>query len=290
MITSRKKILGAFLVGIVMVVGAWQISTLSAPVPQTGTLEVVSSDTLERTFIAVNDRDGDGIADWQEALQQTDPVEITAASSSYEEPDTLTGKFAIEFLQEMVRSENYDAFGSEPAELANFATDAFAEQATDELYTEEDIIISPNTGKEAIRTYANSLASAVLDTSIPGDYPNELDILRRAYATNNEDDLEKLDLIITNYNRLLERTLDIPVPASYKKEHLNLINVYQAVLTDIEAMRAAFSDPLFTMIRLKRYEEDAASLTIVILDLYRKVLTDEVSFNEGDPALIFIQS
>lgn len=264
------------------------LSNFQVPTNPDSGLVVTTRTSQDRTFITTTDTDNDGIPDWQEALHRTEPIAIEAASSSYEIPDTLTDTFAIQFFQEMVRAENYGAFGSNPEELAEFATDQFSDKAKDVLYGTSDIILKKDTSKTAAREYANTMAQIVIDYSIPADYPNEIQILRRAYDTNNPDVLDELDILIAGYKGMVERSLATPVPTAYVKEHLDLINVYKAVLTDLEAMKLAFSDPLFTMVRLKRYEEDAATLSIVALNLYKQLLLDGVTFAATDPAAQFI--
>jgi len=287
MVTSRAKIIAAFVVGVLLVILAYWLRVQNPTTAVGGNLAVVDRGSV-RQHIDTADQDQDGIPDWQEALQRTEPVTIESATSTYEVPDTLTGQFAIQFFQDMVRSEQYGAFGSNPEELVGYAAQTFAAEATDTLLGANDIVLNDDTSQAAIKAYANQMASIALDYTIPVGAPNELEILKQALDTGNAETLNQLEPYIDGYERILARSLAVPVPRTYSKEHLDLVNVYQAILNDIIAMRGSYDDPLNALIRIKRYQEDASTLSIAVLNLYQRALSDGIRFNASDPANQFL--
>ncbi len=62
------------------------------------------------------------------------------------------------------------------------------------------------------------------------------------------------------YANTLSDSLRIEVPESFATEHIDLLNAYEAILIDIEAMQVAFSDPIFALARIKNYENDSRTL------------------------------
>lgn len=288
MVTSRTKIVGAFILGMGLVLGAFWLRAYS-PAAENGTgLAVATRDEATRVHINTDDQDGDGIPDWQEALQRTEPITLKAATSTYETPDTLTDQFAIQFFQDMVRAENYGAFGSNPEELADYATNAFAEKANDVLIGANDITITPDNGVVAIKNYANQMATIALDYTVPANSLSELEILKQSLDTGNPAILSELDVYVDGYSNMLTRSLATPVPDTYSKGHLDLLNVYQALRNDLVAMQASHDDPLNALIRVKRYQEDASTLAIAVLNLYQQALADQVTFTDADPASQFL--
>lgn len=284
---SRKKILGAFLVGSVLVVFALVVK-LNQPLPEETSdgLTVIAA-TTPRSHIEISDKDNDGIPDWQEALQKAEPIILEEVKENYE-PETATEEFSIEFLQNMVLSSNYGEFGAKPEEIAGQAAEQMSELAVDKLYGSNDIQTDNNNTPEAVRHYANQLAQIVMDNTVPANSLNELEILKQAYTTENPSRLDELDPIIAMYKDMVDRSLKVTVPSDYAKEHLDLINVYNAIYQDILAMKLAFVDPIKTVVRLKRYDEDATSLFVVLLNLQKKMLLNDVTFTESDPAYRFL--
>jgi hypothetical protein len=53
-------------------------------------------------------------------------------------------------------------------------------------------------------------------------------------------------------------------------------------LIDYKAMRLAFEDPLFPMTTIKRYEDDATGLYNALNNLYGKIKSRGVEYNEYD--------
>ena len=52
----------------------------------------------------------------------------------------------------------------------------------------------------------------------------------------------------------------IAVPEPLVDAHVELLNAFEAILTDIEAMQVAFSDPLYALARIRNYENDGRAL------------------------------
>ncbi len=233
----------------------------------------------ERRALPELDQNGDGVPDWQEALQITEPLAITGEpGADYVPPETVTEQFALDFFQDIVRSENYGAFGTAPDELVANAADTLAQEATDTLFTPADIVITTNNSPEALAAYGEAIASIVVSYSEDGTQ-SETDILVQALRSQNGDDLKKLDAKIDAYSQYVDTTKNLSVPSSMVQEHLALLNSYQAILSDITAMRNAFSDPMLALLRLKRYQDDATGLLVSLNGLYATLVTQGITWN-----------
>jgi len=284
---ARKRIAGAFVVGFGLVGIAFVMNHLQTPLTTSDAtgLAVVTESAGPRPFIAVSDADADGIPDWQEALQRTEPVQIDQAQEEYEIPDTLTDQFALDFFQSVVRSKNYGAFGSDPTELVEQATNQLDSEAKDTLFTLDDLTLLNDDSPEAIRLYVNALAGIALDYTLPANAPTEIEILKRAYDTNNPDVLLELDPYVTGYTNMVTRINALAVPSRYASAHLDLLNAYNAVKNDIASFQLAFSDPLYTIIRLKRFEEDVTAMHLTILNMQVIVTEANIEFLPTDPVI-----
>ena len=100
MVNSNFRIISALVVGIFLVVGAFVISKKADHSDTNGQLAVVQNQA-ERQYLSVDDKDNDGIPDWQNALLKTE--EIVIASSTDWKPNTLTDKFSVAFFESIIQ-------------------------------------------------------------------------------------------------------------------------------------------------------------------------------------------
>lgn len=280
MVDSRKRIAGAFLIGGALVAVAFVMGSQKGTSGQEGS---VVAATIERSHINIRDTDNNGIPDWRDALKTTQPIVLNEATSTYEKPKTVTGRFALDFLKDMFRSKMYGSFGASPEELVADATTQLAEAAEDILFTEKDITTIEAQSEETLKAYGNHVAEIAL-SSVGGE-ENEVLILQDALRYNEPDRLQGLDPIAGSYAEIVERMLQTPVPARYVKEHLDLLNTYNALLEDVLAMQKVYDDALYTFVRMKRYQDDVLGMRNAIAQLYDALyLKDNVQWQENEPA------
>jgi hypothetical protein len=91
------------------------------------------------------------------------------------------------------------------------------------------------------------------------------------------------------YRLSRDALLDITVPISMAKVHLDLINTINAVHHDVLAMTYAFDDPARSLMRLKRYEGDIFGLITALENLYTSLEPYASMFSATDPAMFLTQ-
>jgi hypothetical protein len=105
--------------------------------------------------------------------------------------------------------------------------------------------------------------------------------------SHDPNELTKLDPIITAYKNMRDQTLATPVPQGFEKQHLDLINVYQAIFAGVSDMKLGFSDPVVALLRIKRYPDDARGLGNALTNLYRVLQPYLGTLQADEPAQIF---
>ncbi len=282
MLDSQKRIAVAFVLGAVLIAGSFYISRQNtlAQESEEGTITV-----SDRNYIAVDDSNENGLPDWQDALQDRELV-ITEehASSTYQQPETVTGKFALSFFEDVIRSKNYGAFGETPEELITRASEELASTAYDELLSAKDITsIIAETDTQGLRTYGNQIALILTSQDTGAD--NEAIILQDSLRYDDVERIKDLDPIIAAYTVMAKQLLEVPVPKEYLPLHLNLLNAVNAVREDIKGMRKLYDDPLYTFLRVKRYQDDVLGMFNATTDIYNTLYTqDKVRWGSDEPA------
>ena len=116
----------------------------------------------------------------------------------------------------------------------------------------------------------------------------EMYILHDILNRGAEERMDEIETLAELYQGFRDDTLALPVPAFLAKEHLDLINTYNAIHEDIASMTEMNSDPAKTFLRLKRYEEDATGLYYALVNMTDSLIPYANLFTVEDPAVQLI--
>lgn len=283
---SKSRVIGAFIVGFAIVAGAYVYNSLTptiVPSVQSATVAQVPA----RVFIETNDTNKNGLEDWREQFVENSPtISLNENGEEYTLPDTLTGQVGIAFFQSIVTAKGTEGFGRSKEQIIKDTADTISKYGTDNIFDIKDITTTNDNSAEAIRTYANAAADAIIVNDIPGSR-DELIILKDILDNGNEQGVEELKTIAQTYQKTRDDTLKIAVPSQLTKEHLDLINVYHALAIDLEAMTKVLDDPMLSLVRIKRYQDDVEGLSLAMQNIYTGIKPYTSSFSENDSALIF---
>jgi hypothetical protein len=283
---------GAVALGIAVIAVAFMMRAAHTD-DQTGELVVAESAT--RPYIEAKDSNNDGIMDWEEQLGRrvigsVDDLGAESTSTAvYTEPTTLTDKFARSFFEDYIRAKDTTAFQESQEAFLLTSIDAIEDDTQMALYTRHDINATVDS-ESAIREYGNRVSEIVTVHSVKND--NEANILARALDQNDPEILKQLEPTRDAYEKVLRDTLLVPTPHSLVDEQLDLVNTYQAILTDIIAMERAFTDPLYTLARMKRYEDDALGLLYAYINILKATDEAGIIYANDEPGvfLYFFES
>ena len=269
------RIGGALALGILIILGALSVQENGGREALAG--QVIVSQEPNRTYIEMSDTDNDGVANWEEDLRTgvfetiDTPAQNSEENEPYVPPTTFTGKFSEAFFKDYMEGKMNGADFTDPTEFIGKAVGAIDANTQSKKHSRLELTMVPDS-EEAIHEYGNQIA-----LSLKSDSPateNEAAILQRALTANDPTILEKLAPIHKGYSKYIAKTLRIEVPLSFVDEHLQLLNAYEAILTDIEAMQIAFTDPLYSLARVRGYEDDAKMLFNTLQNISK-------SLNEG---------
>jgi hypothetical protein len=285
---SKTKIVGAFVVGFAIVAGTFVVKNFghSSVLPPTN-LTAAAAETTNRVTIEVTDNNADGLEDWREQFVKSSPIVLQIEDEDYVVPETLTGQMGIAFLQSIITSEGHGGIGRSKEQIIEDTVEKVSTFATDRTFDYKDIIISEDSSPEALRTYANAHADAIMSNSVP-ELRHELLILREVLDDPNSNGIAELKALSKVYLDTRNEVVKLPVPAQLAKEHLDLINVYHAIYGDIESMTKAVADPMLSLVRLKRYEEDAEGLGMALQNMYGALEPYANAFQKDDSAILFV--
>ena len=282
---ANQKIMGACIIGLALIAGAYTVVNFGKRAPLPAALAV--SQAPNRVAVSVKDRDNNGIEDWRDSFLTAAPVVLNdAATSTYALPTTITGMLSINMFQAIVRAKSAGPFGKSQAEVIKSSVDTITEQTRDTLYGIRDVTIIQQWTEADVKNYANVMAGIIINTNVTPK-ENEIDILNDIVTGGESGRMGELVEIANGYTSILDQSLHVPVPATFIKQHLDLINTYSAVQKDVLAMTKHAEDPALTLVRLKRYQDDALGLKLALENMNDSLLPYAKLFSKSDPALFF---
>jgi len=284
----NPKIIGATFAGLVLVGGAYLATNFGEPSPLYQTAgDPAAIEPLKRVAIEVEDRDNNGIEDWRDSFVTNEPIVITQTTELYKPPETFTGKASIQLLQGLLESKIYAPISPTPERVVAETINRINDSLPVKTFTSRDIITIENFNTQDVVNYGNLVASIVYKYDM-GNQDNEFRMLQDILANDSSDRIPELEAIANVYKNYVEDTRAVPVPVFMAKEHLDLINSYQAVHEDIKGMTLALSDPLPSLAFLDRYPDSTEALRLSFTNIYYSLEAFSEDFGPDDPALLFV--
>jgi len=282
------RIGGAIAVGIFIILGAFTMQNNISSQALTG--QVIVSAEPNRTYIDAQDSDGDGKLDWEEDLSTgifeaiETPTSTIDTADTYIPPSTFTGKFSEAFFKDYMDGKMNGEDFSDPTAFIGKAVNAIDINTQSKRHTRLELNIEPDS-VEAMQEYGNEVVHIMQMHSVQSE--NEAVILKNALVANDPNILKKLDPIHDGYSKIIESTQNMNVPESLVASHIDLLNAYENILADIQAMQISFTDPLYSLARVKGYENDAIELFNTLKQI-GKILTDQGAvFQNDNPGALF---
>lgn len=255
------RIGGALALGIIIIFGALYVKNTHGT-EASGEISVAPAPP--RTYIENEDGNKNGTPDWEEALQanvfqtiSTSTKLAETSSEAYVPPTTFTGKFSEAFFQDYLQGKISGADFSDPSKFVGTAVEAIDKNTRSAGHLRLELTLVPVT-EESMHTYGNSVVEIIKKNSIENEH--EMVILQRALKENDPKILEALEPIRLVYVRMIADTLVIDVPENFAQAHIDLLNAYEKILADIGAAQRAFTDPLYSLARVRLYDKDAEAL------------------------------
>ncbi len=281
------KVTGAAIVGFALVGGAYVISGFGKTANTQQVANVTNTTpSVQRVAIEVSDRDGNGIEDWRDEFIIAEPLIIDHSNSTYEQPDTLTGQTSVELLKQLMEARIY-SLGRTDQQIADNAVESLVEGTEQIFYGVDDVIVLNTWTNEDIVNYGNSMASIIQQYNNP-DLNDAATILLDIVRNDNYERIPELEAVADVYKAYRDNSLLVPVPSFLAKEHIDLINTYEAMFIDADALAKLKDDPLASLLRLERYIDDVTGLDLALENMYSALEPHASLFTMEDPAVLFV--
>jgi hypothetical protein len=142
------------------------------------------------------------------------------------------------------------------------------------IYTAKNLNIQSNSNETTFMNYVDILdQNSNQMAGSENKNGNEVDIMNSAILNQDQKEIAKLDPIIQSYQTLLTNMLKVPVPGDATSLHLELVNDLSKILSDLQAIRQTFTDPVKALSAVNTYKQDYTNLVLVVqkLEVYTEM-------------------
>lgn len=287
----------AGIIAMLLVGGAWLFALPDDSRSQAQEAEQLALETGDLdllTTLKTTDRDGDSLADWEEALRGTNPEQPdsdgdgsndhdeiragrnplkagpndavapppqtmgeSAAAFLSEESRNATDRLALELFANYARDKRSGATDfSDPAFVSSIANQYSTQQIP--RYTRANLVVDSNETSEVLAAYKSDLDKIVIALFDVSEY--ELFTLVRALYLKDNEELQKLAHAEGVYGKAREHLLAMRVPESALPMHMQLLNSIAALELAVAGMQQALLDPITGAASVNTFTRSEASL------------------------------
>jgi hypothetical protein len=126
--------------------------------------------------------------------------------------------------------------------------------------SESQLNIIPDNGKQSITDYGENLGN-ILKNNKPKEIKNEVEIINAAIKSKEQSKLNELDSIITVYEKTANELTKMPVPKTFVKAHLDIINGVKNMATALKEAKTILADPLKGLASIQLYKAGVTTFT-----------------------------
>jgi len=247
-----------------------------------------------------NDSDGDGIADWEEALWGTDKnkkitfndmpdatyienkkKELKIESSINETKLTETEKFAREFFSSYSAMKSSGQIDSDTINsFSNALGQKIVNPALIDYYKETDVKTSTLDNVATKQKYYQDMQNLFKSYQSVG-LGDELDIISKGLASNsasgttdNTDQYSRLSIIANAYQDFAKKIMEMSVPSSLAQYHLQIANSSNNTGISVANMEKIIDDPIVGLSGLSQYQKYSDDLVKAVADLETALLKE----------------
>lgn len=135
-------------------------------------------------------------------------------------------------------------------------------------------------GQQSITDYGENLGN-IFKNNKTSEAKNELDIITQALSTKDQSKLNELDSIIAVYKKTTDELAEMPVPKTFVKVHLDIVNgAYQITLALIET-KATLNDPFKGLAAIQLYGQGATTFGQAVSAAVTFINQNNIIYKQG---------
>lgn len=227
--------------------------------------------------------------DWQDELggaippaqagQDVEPVQVGGGTST---PETVTDTVSTSFMSNYLALKQSGTLDATSAQKLVDQTINYIDQKTTQTsaITQRDLNVIADNGKQSIIDYGEALGN-IAKSKTQTDIKEELGILMQMTQSEDQSKINDLDDIITDYENIAAALTKMPVPKTFVKAHLDLVNSTNGITSAFKEIKNVFNDPLRGLTALQLYQKSATTLSLAMNATITFIKQNNIIYKQG---------
>lgn len=244
------------------------------------------------------DTDGDKTPDGTEAAagrnplvkapndKNTDPIKNGVGASATLTPTDMVARDFFARYMELTQTGLTGDKASQ-LELIGEVVKSGMVLAKPKIYSQNDILVSSDDSKEAIRKYGNEVGALFIKYSNP-NARNEVIIAKESVDQEEPEILKEIDPIIATYKNILTGVLKLSPPRTLTTIHLGLVNSLSILYFAADSLRNLEKDSLTGIQGSSVWLSGATGLNAAFNSLKAIFVGEGIRYLQGEPGNFFV--
>ncbi|MEK7634898.1 MAG: hypothetical protein AAB446_00455 [Patescibacteria group bacterium] len=220
---------------------------------------------------------------WQEELlkanAKAEKVQIENSTSTEE---TVTDKASIGLISNYLALKQNNKLDSTSAQKLIDQTILYVGQASSPgtKIARSDLKIIPDNGSQSITSYGENLGN-IARTKSPAEINKDVALIVALLKSDDQSKLKELDTVITGYKNIVNTLLKMPVPETFVKAHLDIINGTNDMTSALMTVKNVSTDPLKAITSLQLYQTGLTTLTQATSAVITFIKQNNIIYKQG---------
>jgi len=219
---------------------------------------------------------------WQNELLGVVPNTTIVQEEADSSENTVTDTVATTLVSNYLALKQNDSLTGESAQkLINQTIDYVEKTGTKPVkITESQLNIVPDNGKTSISQYGENLGM-IFKNNKPKDPKTTIDIVTRAIQSNDPAKMGEINNIITVYEKIVDDLIKMPVPKTFIKVHLDVINSIKNCTLALKEMKRGLDDPFKSLTNMGLYQKSITTLVRAIQATNNYITQNKIFYKQG---------
>jgi len=221
---------------------------------------------------------------WQNELSDVAPLSDqtqssdTASQNSGEENTTDTVSTAL--VSNYLALKQNGTLDQESAQKLIDQAASYVENSSFKKITAAELNIIPDNGKQTIADYGENLGN-ILRNNRPKEVKNEMQIVGAAVSSEDSSKINELDGIIVIYEKIANELTKMPVPRTFVKAHLDMVNSTNGMISAFKMLKEVSSDPIKGLVALQLYQNSTITLSQAVNATVTFIKQNNIVYKQG---------
>lgn len=220
---------------------------------------------------------------WQDELTKIAPdIKQEAIEKEDSSENGVTDTVATTLISNYLALKQNGSLSGESAQKLIDQTIEYVKKSSSQITPifESQLNIGADNGKISISQYGENLG-IIFKTNRPKDPKTTMNIITKAIQSNDPVKMAELDSIITVYEKITADLLKMPVPKTFVKAHLDVVNSIKSGTVALKGMKDSLDDPFKALTAIQLYQKSVTTFVQVSQAINVFIVKNNIIYKQG---------